>query len=65
MAEGLIKISEFTDPVGESVRGWTLDNGLKIEEVRVPIGVIAMIFVLPRKESRSRCTGSTAVMITG
>jgi len=55
MADGLIKMSEFTDPVGESVRGWTLDNGLKIEEVRVPIGVIAMIF-----ESRPNVTVDAA-----
>lgn len=55
MASGLIKMAEFTDPVGESVRGWTLENGLKIEEVRVPIGVIAMIF-----ESRPNVTVDAA-----
>lgn len=55
MASGLIKMAEFTDPVGESIRGWTLENGLKIEEVRVPIGVIAMIF-----ESRPNVTVDAA-----
>ena len=55
MAAGLIKMAEFTDPVGESIRGWTLENGLKIEEVRVPIGVIAMIF-----ESRPNVTVDAA-----
>ena len=55
MASGLIKMAEFTDPVGESIRGWTLENGLKIEEIRVPIGVIAMIF-----ESRPNVTVDAA-----
>ncbi len=55
MAEGLLKIADFNDPVGESVRGWVLENGLKIEEVRVPIGVIAMIF-----ESRPNVTVDAA-----
>ena len=55
MADGLIKISEFTDPIGETKRGWTLENGLKIEELRVPIGVIAMIF-----ESRPNVTVDAA-----
>lgn len=55
MASGLIKMSEFTDPVGESIRGWTLENGLKVEEIRVPLGVIAMIF-----ESRPNVTVDAA-----
>lgn len=55
MADGLVKISEFTDPIGETKRGWTLENGLKVEEVRVPIGVIAMIF-----ESRPNVTVDAA-----
>lgn len=55
MADGLLKMADFNDPVGESIRGWTLENGLKIEEVRVPIGVIAMIF-----ESRPNVTVDAA-----
>ncbi|MFD1359815.1 glutamate-5-semialdehyde dehydrogenase [Fictibacillus halophilus] len=43
-ADGLRKVVELQDPVGEILSGWTLDNGLKVEQVRVPLGVIGMIY---------------------
>lgn len=55
IAEALIKIADFQDPIGETVKGWKLENQLKIDQVRVPIGVIAMIF-----ESRPNVTVDAA-----
>jgi glutamate-5-semialdehyde dehydrogenase len=43
-ADGLREVVELTDPVGEILSNWTLDNGLKVEQVRVPLGVIGMIY---------------------
>jgi len=44
VAEGLRDIAALPDPVGEVVRGSTLANGLQIRQVRVPMGVVAMIY---------------------
>lgn len=44
MADGLRKIVELRDPVGETVDGWTLPNGLFIQKIRVPLGVIGIIY---------------------
>ncbi len=44
MADGVSQIAAMTDPVGEVVEGKTLPNGLKVEKVRVPFGVIGVIF---------------------
>jgi glutamate-5-semialdehyde dehydrogenase len=44
MAGGLRKVAALTDPVGEVVDGWTRPNGLRIERVRVPLGVVAIIY---------------------
>ncbi|MBW3577579.1 MAG: glutamate-5-semialdehyde dehydrogenase [Actinobacteria bacterium] len=44
MANGLRKIVDLRDPVGEVVAGWTLPNGVEIRKVRVPLGVVAMIY---------------------
>lgn len=44
MAKGLEDLIAFTDPVGEVVRGYTLENGLEIRQVRTPIGVILMVY---------------------
>jgi glutamate-5-semialdehyde dehydrogenase len=44
VAEGLRDIARLPDPVGEVVRGSTLANGLQIRQVRVPLGVVAMIY---------------------
>lgn len=44
MAEGLRQVAALSDPIGNIDRGWTNEAGLLIEQKRVPIGVIAMIF---------------------
>jgi glutamate-5-semialdehyde dehydrogenase len=44
MAGGLRKVAGLDDPVGEVVGGWTRPNGLRIERVRVPLGVVAIIY---------------------
>ncbi|MED2976744.1 glutamate-5-semialdehyde dehydrogenase [Bacillus swezeyi] len=43
-AKGLKDVASLEDPVGETLSSWTLDNGLKAEKVRVPLGVIGMIY---------------------
>jgi glutamate-5-semialdehyde dehydrogenase len=44
VAQALRDIAGLPDPVGEVVRGSTLANGLQIRQVRVPMGVVAMIY---------------------
>ncbi|MGH9139193.1 MAG: glutamate-5-semialdehyde dehydrogenase [Acidimicrobiales bacterium] len=44
MASGLRKVAALPDPVGEVVDGWVRPNGLRIERVRVPLGVVAIIY---------------------
>ncbi len=44
MAEGLRDVAGLPDPVGEVVRGGTLANGLELRQVRVPFGVVGMIY---------------------
>jgi glutamate-5-semialdehyde dehydrogenase len=44
MADGLRDIAALPDPVGEVVRGYNRPNGLEIRQVRVPIGVIAIVY---------------------
>ncbi|MDR6226603.1 glutamate-5-semialdehyde dehydrogenase [Desmospora profundinema] len=44
MAEGLRQLCRLPDPVGEVLELRELDNGLRIEKVRVPLGVIGMIY---------------------
>ena len=51
MAEGLIKITDLEDPIGEIIEGKRLKNGLEILKKRVPLGVIAIIY-----ESRPNVT---------
>lgn len=43
-ANGMRHVATLTDPVGEIVRGYNLDNGLRLQQVRVPIGTIGMIY---------------------
>lgn len=43
-AEGLRVVAELPDPVGDVLSNWTLENGLKVETIRVPLGVIGMIY---------------------
>lgn len=44
MANGLEDLIALPDPVGEVVRGYTLENGLEIRQVRTPIGVLLMVY---------------------
>ena len=44
MADALRALAALPDPVGEVVRGSTLANGLEIRQVRVPMGVVGMVY---------------------
>ncbi len=55
MAEGLREVAGLPDPVGEVVRGSTLANGLELRQVRVPFGVVGMIY-----EARPNVTADAA-----
>ncbi|QIG43759.1 glutamate-5-semialdehyde dehydrogenase [Nocardioides anomalus] len=44
MARGLREVAALPDPVGEVVRGGTLANGLELRQVRVPFGVVGMVY---------------------
>jgi glutamate-5-semialdehyde dehydrogenase len=44
MAAGLRDLIALKDPVGEVLDGWTVSNGLRITKVRVPLGVIGIIY---------------------
>ena len=54
-AQGVCELAALADPVGEIVRGSTLANGLRMQQVRVPIGVIGMIY-----EGRPNVTADAA-----
>lgn len=43
-AKSVRKIAQLQDPVGEVVRGYTLPNGIKLSQIRVPMGVMGMIY---------------------
>ncbi len=55
MAESLRCIAEQTDPVGQVIEGYVRPNGLKLSKVRVPLGVVLIIF-----ESRPNVTSDAA-----
>ena len=55
MAEGLREVAGLPDPVGEVVRGSTLANGLQLRQVRVPFGVVGIIY-----EARPNVTADAA-----
>lgn len=44
MAAGLRSVAALGDPVGEVVDGWVRPNGLRVERVRVPLGVVGVIY---------------------
>lgn len=44
IADGLNEVAQLDDPVGEVMESWDRPNGLQIESVRVPIGVVGMIY---------------------
>jgi glutamate-5-semialdehyde dehydrogenase len=57
MAAGVLQVEALDDPVGTAIEKWTRPNGLKIEKIRVPIGVIAIIY-----ESRPNVTVDAAAL---
>ena len=57
MAKGVREVALLPDPVGEIIREWTRPNGLTITKIRVPIGVVGIIF-----ESRPNVTADAAVL---
>ena len=44
IAQALRDVAALPDPVGEVIRGYTLPNGLQVRQIRVPIGVVGMIY---------------------
>lgn len=57
ISESVLKIATLADPVGDVVRGMTLANGLQLTQVRVPLGVIGVIY-----EARPNVTIDIAVL---
>jgi glutamate-5-semialdehyde dehydrogenase len=55
MAAGLRDVAGLPDPVGEVVEGWVRPNGLRVERVRIPLGVIGIIY-----ENRPNVTSDAA-----
>src|SRR5205814_9025907 len=59
MADGLVGVAALEDPAGKVMAEWIRRNGLHISKVRVPIGVIGIIY-----ESRANVTSDAAVLCT-
>lgn len=57
MADGVRDVMALTDPVGETVEGFRRPNGLRIQKVRVPMGVIGIIY-----EARPNVTSDAAAL---
>jgi glutamate-5-semialdehyde dehydrogenase len=57
MAQGVRDVAALPDPIGETLADWTRPNGLRIRKVRVPLGVVGIIY-----ESRPNVTVDTAVL---
>ena len=57
MARGVEQVAALPDPVGEIIAGWRRPNGLEITQVRIPLGVIAIIY-----EARPNVTVDAAVL---
>src|SRR3954468_9251039 len=55
MAGGLRQVATLPDPIGEVPEGWVRPNGLRIERMRVPLGVVAIIY-----ENRPNVTSDAA-----
>lgn len=55
MAAGLRQLAALPDPVGDVVRGWKLPNGVSVRQVRVPLGVLGIIY-----EARPNVTADAA-----
>jgi len=57
MAQALRDIANLADPVGQTIKEWTRPNGLHIRKVRVPLGVVGIIY-----ESRPNVTVDTVAL---
>ncbi|WP_169976477.1 MULTISPECIES: glutamate-5-semialdehyde dehydrogenase [unclassified Campylobacter] len=57
MAKGVIELANFTDPIGEILDGWRHKNGMQISKIRVPLGVVGIIY-----ESRPNVTIDAAAL---
>ena len=57
LASGVRDVAALPDPIGETLAEWTKSNGLRIRKVRVPLGVVGIIY-----ESRPNVTVDTAVL---
>ena len=57
MADGVLQVAALPDPIGKILDGRTLKNGLQIEKVTVPMGVIGIIF-----EARPNVTSDAAAL---
>jgi len=57
MAAGIDQVANLPDPVGQVLDDWTRPNGIRIEQVRVPIGTIGIIY-----ESRPNVTADAAAL---
>ncbi len=57
MAAGLRQVAALPDPLGEILDGWQRPNGLRIHRVRVPLGVVAIIY-----ENRPNVTSDAAAL---
>jgi glutamate-5-semialdehyde dehydrogenase len=57
MAGGLRKVAALPDPVGEITEGWVRPNGLRVTRVRVPLGVVGVIY-----ENRPNVTSDAAAL---
>ncbi len=57
MADGLREVANLPDPVGEVTRMWKRPNGLMVGKMRIPLGVIGMIY-----ESRPNVTADAAAL---
>ena len=51
MSQGLREVAQLNDPVGSTSKAWLRPNGLKVSRMRIPLGVIGIIY-----ESRPNVT---------
>ena len=57
MAQGLVEVAALPDPAGEIIKMWRRPNGMTVGKMRVPIGVIGIIY-----ESRPNVTADAAAL---
>lgn len=57
MAAGILAVAGLSDPVGEVVEGWVRPNGLRVRRVRVPLGIVGIVY-----ENRPNVTSDAAAL---